>query len=285
MRFKNFIVELGGTGLRGEGNFSVTEKSDPEWAYWVRQNCRAYLARANAHPIYRGFDDSFDKIPLALKDTNTFTRRSANTANYYTLWMDNAPAWKDYPRRSKSYIASTSYYAAGDFGIPFRLFPAADARIGVCPADDLWQSFGIVPGYDLGGFALALERGFENLYSREIARGAMLHWDNLKALLKDTSIETLADAAFRVEGRAQKEAQLANFRGLGPNLIDYFENYLIPEGHGFKVFTGATFASTSHPPREVWVQGNVALLNMNTFSAAAFPETAGLLEEFKIVLP
>jgi len=278
MRFKHFILESIG-GMRGEGDYTVAHSDDAQWASWVRKNCAQYLERAAKNPIYRGFGE-LDDITLGIKDTNTFTRRSANTANYYTLWMDNAAAWKGYPKRSKAYIGSTDDRHASDFGTLFQLFPADDALIGVVPNSDLWVAFGQVPGYDMGDFAFALERGFENLYSREIARSAMFHWDDLKDLLEDTNIKAFADAAFWVK----KNTHLAAFKGFGPNLIDYFENYLIPEGHGFKKFTAATFSAPSGR-LEVWVQGKVALLNVEKINKADFPETVGLLKEFKIELP
>lgn len=57
--------------------------------------------------IYRG-DVSNEKNSFTTIDTNLTTRKSQNTSNYYTMILDNHPEMKDFPKRSKSLICSTS---------------------------------------------------------------------------------------------------------------------------------------------------------------------------------
>jgi len=75
----------------------------------------------------------------------TTERKSANTYNYYTLWMDNDPAWASFPKRSRSLICSTSLNIASSYkgqgGKPMVVIPVENCTIGVCSAADLWESF------------------------------------------------------------------------------------------------------------------------------------------------
>lgn len=57
--------------------------------------------------------------------------------------MDNSPYFKDYPKRSRSLICTTSKEVAGSYakdrGI-YVIFPLNGARIGLCPDGDIWQT-------------------------------------------------------------------------------------------------------------------------------------------------
>ena len=111
---------------------------------WVQRN-HAYLnyyitARKQNRAIYRGMGWNSDQD----YDMNIITpgiRESTNTSNEYTMWMSNHPSWKAYPKRNKSFICSSTYSYAGEFGRTHWLIPLKDAVIGVCPEKDLWQSF------------------------------------------------------------------------------------------------------------------------------------------------
>ena len=70
-----------------------------------------------------------------------FTRRSRNTANYYTLINDNSPAWKEYPKRSKSIVCTTDYNTAYFYGYSYVVFPYDYTKIGKCIRADYWWSF------------------------------------------------------------------------------------------------------------------------------------------------
>ena len=89
--------------------------------------------------IYRGMDYR-DQSPLSILN-HPINRRSANTFNHYTLWMDNHPDWEMYPKRSQSFICSShSNYAAG-YGVVYWMIPLKPTAIGIANACDLWHSF------------------------------------------------------------------------------------------------------------------------------------------------
>ena len=76
-------------------------------------------------------------------------RRSANTSNYTTLIIDNDPAWMEYPKRSKSYICTTSQNTADAYGSIYKVYPYNGANIGICGSTDLWFSFKKLHGTDV----------------------------------------------------------------------------------------------------------------------------------------
>ena len=90
--------------------------------------------------IYRGVDS--DKAWLYVNAGRT-ERVSAATQNYYTLITDNNPAWKKFPKRSKSTIATGELGTAESYGWgePYVVFPMGDPLVGVCPSPDFWFSF------------------------------------------------------------------------------------------------------------------------------------------------
>lgn len=99
--------------------------------------------------FYRS-DKNFRKLngnKVWLVDPSKTTRKSENTTNQYTEIFDNHPEMKDWPKRSSSYIASTSEARASKFsGAPRALIPFDGVKIGFVNKDDMWniniQAFG-----------------------------------------------------------------------------------------------------------------------------------------------
>jgi hypothetical protein len=87
--------------------------------------------------IFRGITGANEETTLI--DPAQFTRVSRNTSNTYTLIIDNSPAWKEYPKRSKSIICTTDYDVAADYGNPYLVLPYDGSKIGVCPTSDIWD--------------------------------------------------------------------------------------------------------------------------------------------------
>lgn len=85
-------------------------------------------------------------------------RKSANTYNYYTLFMDNHPSWKSYPKRSESFICTTAGSKANSYGSRFAVFPLDGSNIGVCPERDLWESFDTLRNHSLSEFSTLIYR-------------------------------------------------------------------------------------------------------------------------------
>jgi len=129
-RFENYILNEGRSK-------TITEEQVIEM---LSVYCSKAVKTYALSPIYRGVnnkDDYFYILPNPLKP-----RISANTANFYTLIMNNAPKWKKYPKRQ--IICSTNSNTAVSFGggmrNSFQVFPYNGSKIGVCPTDDIWNS-------------------------------------------------------------------------------------------------------------------------------------------------
>lgn len=94
--------------------------------------------------IWRGVSNTPANWYLA-DSSNAPPRKSANTLNYYTLIIDNSPRWSKFPKRSQSFVCSTSKATAGAYGTAlFAVFPFNGTPIGICPRNDIWDSFMIM---------------------------------------------------------------------------------------------------------------------------------------------
>ncbi len=90
--------------------------------------------------LYRGMPR---RSEMMFGDSSLLNRRSANTSNHYTLLIDYIlNSWNKFPKRSKSFICSTN--SDRDFyGITYEVYPVGNPLIGICPSEDMWDSFKI----------------------------------------------------------------------------------------------------------------------------------------------
>ena len=144
---------------------------------------KAVKAYKKGNIIYRGIDMDDD---YAFVSPSKFTRQSANTDNYYTLINDNSPAWKDYPKRSKSIVCTTDFESAQRYGTLYTVFPFDAAKIGVCSNHDYWWSFPFFSknsdGDDLTFFNHTLRSILINLDSDVISND--LTYNKLSSIMK-----------------------------------------------------------------------------------------------------
>lgn len=121
MKFAAFLLE----------NKHKESISLEEAIYIVQTKCKKSIH----NKIWRGggFEDG-----IYLMDSSKTVRRSANTANHYTLILDHINNKKDLPLRSKSFIMSGSQDIAEQFGTCLRIIPFDDAKIGLTGEEDFW---------------------------------------------------------------------------------------------------------------------------------------------------
>jgi hypothetical protein len=151
---------------------------------YIEDNC--FTSYYSPFKIYRGIDYA-SRGNLLIGDSRTEERISAGTQNYYTQIMDNIlPEWKPFPKRSRSFICSTNAGKANQFGNLYRVYPIGDPLVGICGAQDIWDSFNrFVPE--------ELEDWFDNIASMvgirakddlqtilEIIKLLDEDWDNIK---------------------------------------------------------------------------------------------------------
>jgi hypothetical protein len=129
----------------------------------IEKYCQKFLKAPGVGDIVRGFNLNGE---AGIGDSEAGeARRSANTFNYYTLWMDNHEAWKGWPKRSRSFICSETSNIASGFGKPYLVFPFDDAKIAACADEDLWTSFeelrNIMPSGNLARFMKIVHSGIK----------------------------------------------------------------------------------------------------------------------------
>lgn len=94
-------------------------KSYPEtWQQFLAAESRLSVALDSLDQgvhIFRGVGGTFSSVRFK-PQMHAGYRKSANTYNYYTLLIDNDPAWSAYPPRSASVIASTNHDYARNYG-------------------------------------------------------------------------------------------------------------------------------------------------------------------------
>lgn len=267
----------------------ITE--DTGWAYtpdmisashlikWCEENASAYLQRVEENPIFRGFDAP----PISFIQTNAMNRRSANAKNYYTIWMDNNPAWKDYPKRSKSLICSTSHNTASGFGETHLIIPADINKIGLCDEGDLWGSFDRISTmmgsfYGMDDFVSEADALMAAVTDEKGRYHASINYDSLCDGLSAVTAEVVKSKAADAEAdadvfkRYDKIFQQHGYK----NLLEMWDDVMYPEENGFKVTTGAKFKAK--PDVEVWTQGEHAVLSMELLRKASVTPTHELYE-------
>ena len=301
MRFRQFIESSNQYSTEGSGNYKVKSVGAQELADWAEANCRGYLQGAKNRALFRGMHSD---VLFGLKNTNDFTRTSANTENYYTLWMDSSPAWRGWPKRSKSYICSSSATAADAFGkVHFVLVPD-NLNVGVCPRADLWLSFR--PQIDsLDDLMISVKDAFKWLDMEDPTDA-----DSLRSALEDVTVRQLEKARenLTVKAREQdKQASEARKRGdrtavfnkfAGPafslkhlreqvqkegatNLFEYFNRIFVPSRYNFELQKADNLLLAND--REAWVQGEVALINLEAFSHSENTDpVADLIEKYDL---
>jgi len=135
--FKQFLSEGRGKAVSAE-----------DFIKWANSNCSKYIA-GNQH-VYRGFTSGDAGITIG-NSVGTKPRKSVGgIPNNYTLWIDGHPRFKGFPKRSSSFIASTSAGKAGDFGYPHLMFIKDNDKVADVLTGDIWVKK-VLPDMDLLG--------------------------------------------------------------------------------------------------------------------------------------
>jgi len=130
MKLQRYLIE-GRTQSLPKDEFEKLLRTDYRDSVMSVINGKGMLFRGNKDtPQYGYVDTSKGKL-----------RRSANTSNEYTLCIDNSSRWKNYPRRGRSLICSTSLLYAINYGHLNIVLPINGSSIGICSDDDFWYSF------------------------------------------------------------------------------------------------------------------------------------------------
>jgi hypothetical protein len=102
-----------------------------------------YSEALQAQPIYRGIWASKYENPIIITPDPRHPRLSWNTSNYYTLLINNSNVWKGFPKRQLIGTTNTHRMISGYAETPnqaFRLFPKNGSKVGIVPAQDIWDT-------------------------------------------------------------------------------------------------------------------------------------------------
>lgn len=116
--------------------------SQQEALEFAEKNCtEAINSYKKGNRIFRGIEGTYGNF-ARIKPIGE--RKSANTNNYYTLFINYDGPWKEYPKRE--IICSSADYIASQFGDVYVMLPINGAKIGIVPEEDIWFTFDSVPG-------------------------------------------------------------------------------------------------------------------------------------------
>lgn len=202
--------------------------------------------------IYRGLRHRDDYLFIK---PSSYNRVSANTNNYYTILFDNLPSWKDYPKRSKSIIGTVNYYTAEFYGTIYRVIPKDGSKIGVCPEDDIWNSFHILNSHfmTLQDFNYCIDQCI-SIYNNNADNSINVNsYEELLTIFdyiqdnRDMFYGILIDMWY--DGNKHMK------------FIDYIDKILLnPEKNGFKLITYPYTEKISYDC-EIWTDGDSILIN------------------------
>jgi len=248
MRFKQFLLTEGRSkSISKEKAFDI-----------ITNKCSQVLESYKiGKVIYRGLRFQ-NKQYLSVNPSN-FERKSANTLNYYTLLVDNSPYWKDYPKRSKSIICTTNKFTANDYGSVYVVFPYNNAKIGICPANDFWDSF-----------LIGLQIGLESF--NDILQGLL---EELNIDIEDSSFANIKNAFKQFDKLYQNNPDIIkeyndprlnrifeDYKGEG--LLNYFNKQMNPKKNYFML------QNIGKPIKcndcEVWTDSKCVLVDKNVLN-------------------
>lgn len=216
--------------------------------------CSDAIWMIDAEPLWRGDRNiKLDDDDAGVVDTSATRRRSENTSNHYSEIFDNIPEYSDFPKRQRSFIASTSKNVAASFsGRVFCIIPFNGVKIGVCPGPDMWDTHINIPEltgsedvsiYDINTF----------LQNLEVADTweAIVELDRKLASEEDQYLMHLFYTPFK---------KFAPSPGAHRNFLKILRAGMAPQNTRMEVTTTKGLKQFSGKKQEVWVGGKCIIL-------------------------
>lgn len=187
--------------------------------------------------IMRGSDTTEDY--LHLKPGKEF-RKSAHTSNYYTLFINNHPLWKNYPKRQIICSGGSGERAFNHFArSTYFVFPIDGSKIGICPDDDIWSSF----NYQIRKY-----------FNRSDV-------SNLIEFNEVLDYYGFSDDSWSELKKQLQNEEISIKNGKSMNAMKLLEEVLNPDKNGFKVETTSNFSLRPNDNLEVWLDSECILVH------------------------
>jgi hypothetical protein len=208
--------------------------------------------------IYRGIDASEHFIMQ-----KPVYRTSAYTNNYYTmLFSEILPSWSKYPKRNHSIICTTNHKKTEAYGERYIIFPKNGTKLGICPQNDIWDSFSNqFRSLDhLNDSFLILKKMLDN--STIVSDKHLLKMLDEFQKLSNKKIEEFKNLANNGEIRGfgisfSGLEIFKNFLDHKDNLIEYLDNILSPKKNNFQL--GYIKDIINKKTNEIWFD-NICLM-------------------------
>ncbi len=258
MRFENYILTEG--RIKGISFDEVTKLLEGKHsdAYGRWKTDKKYIFRGT---LTGNWDFAFGNSKAREK------RKSHNTKNYSTLFFDNHPMWSKFPKRSESFVCSTDAVKAKGYGYGggavYNVFPENGTTIGVCPENDIFQSFSKTMHMgsvgSLNSF-VGLVIDLVNTVNYSIGTSD----DSYKVLVKKfKDIKKIWDTLDQqvIDDTYLTAPFLHDVNGdFDGDLFKLFEYIYNPQKNGFKIVKSGQKLPDN---KEVWMGGNCLFINVN----------------------
>lgn len=262
--FKQFLLETSRTPRTK--NIDVEDAID-----LINEHCSAWaqILGDQGVGIWRGGSNAQGQASFG-DSTKSVERVSANTENYFTLWHDNAPDWADYPKRSRSFVCSTSMDYAYSYGKAYLVVPYDNAIVAMMPEQDLFNSF---KGVDPNDESAMLDM-FNTFLSSSIERAGLDNPSTYEALvkvLKQLTREKVLSGDFDYDTEERYLKSIFNKTGAA-NFHEVFKKIFDPQD--VKRFTAknAALGRNDGEGFETYVQGKVVMLSGEALQDGTFDE-------------
>jgi hypothetical protein len=234
----------------------VTQITQEVFAEETKKYCQEALS--NRVPIWRG---TLTKVDFGKMQPNKWKRISANTSNWYTIFMNNSPIWKQYPKRSL--ICTFNPYKAEDYGFTYRILPVDGAKIGICKKDDLWDSMEYAgPGInDMSDFSQTLGIVFAEVEDNMYLSSEDTTWAQFKKMAKKVGPHMENFKQTEGMGKHYPWYMTEKLGYTGGDFMKFLENNLNPDRNGFKVYPiGGIPKSYRMKNNEVWLDADCYII-------------------------
>lgn len=261
--FKHFIATMSGTPAFSNA-YTPKSVKIPEFIEWCDKNASSYLAGKGKNGIiYRGIKS---KIPTIGKiDTSDFSRVSANTYNYYTLWIDHHHDWNHYPKRSKGLVCTQSAHIARDYGSETIIIPSDKSQIGICPEEDIWFTAVFI---DMSLFDLneAIHSLISHIYGKDKAKEVQQDYGKLTQCLRGMKVEKLSMMINELKPNITNISNIVSsmYENSHETFYDFFEHVFNPITCGFKAVNGENYSLNRRGNSEVWIEGECMVIDTKT---------------------